>query len=44
MRRPSFRNLEKVLRHEAPDRPTLFEFFLNSSRQLEVFLYERDPF
>jgi uroporphyrinogen decarboxylase len=29
MRKPAFRNIEKVLRKEAPDRPTLFEFFLN---------------
>lgn len=26
---PRFDNLLKVLRHEVPDRPTLFEFFLN---------------
>ncbi len=26
---PVFENLLKVLQHEAPDRPTLFEFFLN---------------
>ena len=29
MRKPNFDNLLKVLRLEAPDRPTLFEFFLN---------------
>ena len=28
-RTPDFNNLLKVLRREAPDRPTLFEFFLN---------------
>ncbi|MCL2050701.1 MAG: hypothetical protein FWG91_03065 [Lachnospiraceae bacterium] len=28
-RKPDFRNIEKVLRKEKPDRPTLFEFFLN---------------
>lgn len=29
MRSPNFENLLRVLRLEAPDRPTLFEFFLN---------------
>jgi uroporphyrinogen decarboxylase len=29
MRQPDFRNIQKVLRKERPDRPTLFEFFLN---------------
>lgn len=29
MREPRFDNLAKVLRCEAPDRPTLFEFYLN---------------
>ena len=29
MRKPCFNNLLKVLRREKPDRPTLFEFFLN---------------
>ena len=29
MREPNFNNLLKVLRCEVPDRPTLFEFFLN---------------
>ncbi len=29
MRKPDFENLEKVLSCETPDRPTLFEFFLN---------------
>ncbi|MBD3241644.1 MAG: hypothetical protein GF331_13725, partial [Chitinivibrionales bacterium] len=29
MRKPNFDNLLRVLRREAPDRPTLFEFFLN---------------
>ena len=29
MRKPNFNNILKVLRREAPDRPTLFEFFLN---------------
>ena len=28
-RKPEFKNILKVLRREAPDRPTLFEFFLN---------------
>lgn len=28
-RRPNFRNLERVLMRETPDRPTLFELFLN---------------
>jgi len=28
-RKPDFKNIEKVLRRETPDRPTLFEFFLN---------------
>lgn len=35
MRNPDFKNLLKVLRREVPDRPTLFEFFLNDP------LYER---
>ncbi len=30
MRKPKFKNLLKVLSRECPDRPTLFEFFLNS--------------
>lgn len=30
MSRPNFENLLKVLRREEPDRPTLFEFFLNT--------------
>ncbi len=34
-REPNFANLQKVLRRERPDRPTLFEFFLNGP------LYER---
>jgi uroporphyrinogen decarboxylase len=29
MRKPDFTNIGKVLRREIPDRPTLFEFFLN---------------
>ncbi len=35
MAEPNFENLLKVLRREVPDRPTLFEFFLNDT------LYER---
>lgn len=35
MRKPDFDNLLKILKCEKPDRPTLFEFFLNAS------LYER---
>ena len=35
MRRPDFNQLLKVLAREVPDRPTLFEFFLNAP------LYER---
>ena len=31
MRTPNFENLLAVLRHEAPERPTLFEFFLNGA-------------
>ncbi|MCF6175171.1 MAG: hypothetical protein L3J71_05355 [Victivallaceae bacterium] len=30
MRQPNFNNLLKVLNNETPDRPTLFEFFLNN--------------
>jgi uroporphyrinogen decarboxylase len=30
MREPNFKNLLKVLRCEVPDRPTLFEFFMNA--------------
>ena len=30
MSKPDFGNLLKVLRREVPDRPTLFEFFLNA--------------
>ncbi|MBC8059973.1 MAG: hypothetical protein H7Y18_04835 [Clostridiaceae bacterium] len=29
MRNPNFTNLLKVLKHEVPSRPTLFEFFMN---------------
>lgn len=35
MRKPDFENILKVLKCETPDRPTLFEFFLNGS------LYEK---
>jgi len=35
MRKPDFNNILKVLRCEVPDRPTLFEYFMN------VPLYER---
>lgn len=35
MRKPNFENILKVLKCEKPDRPTLFEFFLNGP------LYER---
>jgi len=35
MAEPNFENLLKVLRREVPDRPTLFEFFMNDT------LYER---
>ncbi|HBG26949.1 MAG: hypothetical protein A2Y10_12330 [Planctomycetes bacterium GWF2_41_51] len=35
MRKPDFNNLLKVLNRQKPDRPTLFEFFLNKS------LYEK---
>ena len=31
MRKPDFNQIMKVLRLEAPDRPTLFEFFLNGA-------------
>lgn len=30
MRKADFNQISKVLRHETPDRPTLFEFFLNN--------------
>ena len=30
MRKPDFTNLQKVLERKRPDRPTLFEFFLNA--------------
>jgi uroporphyrinogen decarboxylase len=31
LRKPDFNNLLKVLKREKPDRPTLFEFFMNDS-------------
>ena len=31
MRKPDFTNLSKVLERKRPDRPTLFEFFLNET-------------
>lgn len=36
-RKPDFRNLERVLMRDTPDRPTLFEFFLNDR------LYRKAP-
>jgi len=36
MREPNFENLLKVLRRERPDRPTLFEFFLNEPLYQEL--------
>ncbi|MCL2604401.1 MAG: hypothetical protein FWD90_07975 [Defluviitaleaceae bacterium] len=36
MRKPDFNNILKVLRREAPDRPTLFEFFLNHNLYARV--------
>ena len=43
MRIPDFNNILKVLRCEEPDRPTLFEFFMNGP--LDTFLagFETDP-
>ena len=45
MREPNFNNLLKVLRCEVPDRPTLFEFFLNSRiyRKLAGSAWTEDP-
>ena len=40
--RPDFRNLLAVLNRQKPDRPTLFEFFLNS--RLHNRLAQRDSF
>lgn len=37
VRKPDFRNLERVLMRDTPDRPTLFEFFLNDR------LYRKAP-
>ncbi len=36
MRKPDFNNLLKVLHREKPDRPTLFEFFLNDDLNLKL--------
>ncbi len=35
-RKPNFENLKAVLRGEAPDRPTLFEFFLNDPLERKI--------
>jgi uroporphyrinogen decarboxylase len=45
MRQPDFNNLLKVLRCEEPDRPTLFEFFLNGRlyKQLAGPAWNDDP-
>ncbi|HEY3330551.1 MAG TPA: uroporphyrinogen decarboxylase family protein [Capsulimonadaceae bacterium] len=43
MRSPNFDNLLKVLRREAPDRPTLFEFFLNAPLYRKVSGFTGDP-
>lgn len=47
MRTPNFQNMLKVLRHEAPDRPTLFEFFLNPplyERLSEMKVHDKDDY
>ena len=36
MRTPNFENIIKVLRREVPDRPTLFEFFMNVPLYMRV--------
>lgn len=45
MREPNFNNLAKVLRCEVPDRPTLFEFFLNAriNKKLAPSTWTADP-
>lgn len=47
-RKPEFSNLLKVLNNEKPDRPTLFEFFLNEGLEKELtrnIIYdEKDPY
>lgn len=45
MRQPNFENLRKVLRCEEPERPTLFEFFLNGRlyKQLAGAAWNDDP-
>ena len=44
MRKPNFDNLLKVLNNETPDRPTLFEFFLNQPLYCKLAgVAEQDP-
>jgi uroporphyrinogen decarboxylase len=44
MRQPNFDNLLKVLNNEIPDRPTLFEFFLNQPLYCKLAgVTEQDP-
>lgn len=40
---PDFNNLLSVLRHEAPSRPTLFEFFLNAALYQKIAEYPEIP-
>ncbi|MDD5483210.1 MAG: hypothetical protein PHP98_06115 [Kiritimatiellae bacterium] len=44
-REPNFKNLLAVLRRELPDRPTLFDFFLNERlhKRLAGPAYSADP-
>ncbi len=43
MRKPDFNNLLKVLKRDAPDRPTLFEFFLNQRLYQKLAQTEDNP-
>jgi uroporphyrinogen decarboxylase len=44
MRQPNFDNILKVLNNEIPDRPTLFEFFLNQPLYCKIAgIAEQDP-
>ena len=43
MREPCFENLLKVLRREKPDRPTLFELFLNLPLYVKLAGFGLEP-
>ena len=41
MREPNFDNLRRVLNREKPERPTLFEFFLNGELYTKLAGYQK---